>query len=147
MLEAGYANKSQTGEPRKNGYEIELELPLFDFGSTRAARAEATYMQAVHRTAEVAVNARSEVRESYSAYRSAYELARHYRDEVVPLRKRISDENMLRYNGMLASVFELLADARDQVGSVTAAIEALRDHWVAETNLRSVLTGRSPSAH
>ena len=147
VLEAGYANKSQTGEPRKNGYEIELELPLFDFGSTRAARAEATYMQAVHRTAEVAVNARSEVRESYSAYRSAYELARHYRDEVVPLRKRISDENMLRYNGMLASVFELLADARDQVGSVTAAIEALRDHWVAETNLRSVLTGRSPSAH
>ncbi|NUO71088.1 MAG: TolC family protein, partial [Frateuria sp.] len=74
VLEVGYANKSQTGEPRQNGYEIELELPLFDFGSTRAARAEATYMQALHRTAEVAVNARSEVRESYSAYRTAYDL-------------------------------------------------------------------------
>jgi len=145
VLEAGYANKSQTGEPRRSGYEIELELPLFDFGSTRAARAEATYMQAVHRTAEVAVNARSQVRESYSAYRTAYELARHYRDEVVPLRRRISDENMLRYNGMLASVFELLADARDQVTSVTAAVEALRDHWVAETHLRSALTGPGPS--
>jgi outer membrane protein TolC len=145
VLEVGYANKSQTGEPRQNGYEIELELPLFDFGSTRAARAEATYMQTVHRTAEIAVNARSEVRESYSAYRTAYDLAKHYRDEVVPLRKRISDENMLRYNGMLASVFELLADARDQVTSVTAAVEALRDYWVAETNLQSALTGRSPS--
>jgi len=145
VLEAGYANKSQTGEARQNGYEIQLELPLFDFGSTRAARAEATYMQAVHRTAEIAVNARSEVRESYSAYRTAYDLARHYRDEVVPLRKRISDENMLRYNGMLASVFELLADARDQVSTVTAAIEAQRDFWVAETNLQSALTGRSPS--
>ena len=145
VLEAGYANKSQTGEPRQNGYEVELELPLFDFGATRAARAEASYMQAVHRTAEVAVNARSEVRESYSAYRTAYDLARHYRDEVVPLRKRISDENLLRYNGMLASVFELLADARDQVSSVTAAVEALRDYWVAETNLQSALTGRSPS--
>jgi outer membrane protein TolC len=146
VLEVGYANKSQTGEPRQNGYEIELELPLFDFGTTRAARAEATYMQAVHRTAAVAINARSEVRESYSAYRTAYDLARHYRDEVVPLRKRISDENLLRYNGMLASVFELLADARDQVTSVTAAVEALRDHWIAETNLQSALTGRSPSA-
>ena len=145
VLEVGYANKSQTGEARQNGYEIELELPLFDFGATRAARAEATYMQAVHHTAEVAVNARSEVRESYSAYRTAYDLARHYRDDVVPLRKRISDENMLRYNGMLASVFELLADARDQVTSVTAAVEALRDYWVAETNLQSALTGRSPS--
>jgi outer membrane protein TolC len=145
VLEVGYANKSRTGEPRQNGYEIELELPLFDFGSTRAARAEATYMQAVHRTAEAAVNARSQVRESYSAYRTAYELARHYRDEVVPLRKRISDENLLRYNGMLASVFELLADARDQVTSVTAAVDALRDHWVAETDLQSALTGPGPS--
>lgn len=146
VLEAGYANTSQTGESRKNGYDIELELPLFDFGSTRAARAEAIYMQAVHRTAEVAVNARSEVRETYSAYRTAYELARHYRDEVVPLRKRISDENLLRYNGMLASVFELLADARDQVAAVTASIEALRDYWVAETNLHSAMTGGSPGA-
>ena len=146
VLEAGYANKSQTGERRQSGYALELELPLFDFGSTRAARAEAVYMQAVHQTAEVAVNARSEVREAYSAYRTAYDLARHYRDEVVPLRKRISDENLLRYNGMLASVFELLADARDQVSSVTAAVEALRDYWVAETNLQSALTARSPSA-
>lgn len=145
VLEAGYANKSQTGETRRNGYEIQLELPLFDFGATRTARAEATYMQAVHRTAEVAVNAQSEVRETYSAYRTAFELARQYRDEIVPLRKRISEETLLRYNGMLASVFELLADARDQVTTVTAAIEAQRDYWIAETDLQTALTGRSPS--
>ena len=146
VLEIGYANKTQTGELRQNGYEIELELPLFDFGSTRTARAEATYMQSVHRTAEVAVNARSEVRESYSAYRTAYDLAKHYRDEVVPLRRRISDENLLRYNGMLISVFELLADSREQVGSVTGYIEALRDYWIADTNLQTALTGRSSGA-
>jgi outer membrane protein TolC len=146
VLEAGYQNKSETGKPRANGYEIELELPIFDFGSTRAARAEAVYMQAVNRTAEVAVNARSEVRESYSAYRTAYDLARHYRDEVVPLRKRISDENLLRYNGMLIGPFELLADAREQVGSVTASMQALRDFWVADTNLQTALTGGSPGA-
>jgi outer membrane protein TolC len=146
VLQAGYQNQSPSGEPRKNGYEIELELPLFDFGTARLARAEATYMQAVNRTAQVALNARSEVRESYSAYRTAYELARHYRDEVVPLRKRISDENLLRYNGMLASVFDLLADARDQIASVASAVEALRDYWVAETRLQTALTGRSPGA-
>jgi outer membrane protein TolC len=146
VLEATYQNKSETGSSRANGYEIELELPLFDFGSTRSARAEATYMQAVHRAAEVAVNARSEVREAYSAYRSAYDLARHYRDEVVPLRKRISEENLLRYNGMLISVFELLADAREQVAGVTGYVQALRDFWIAETNLQTALTGRSPGA-
>lgn len=141
VLEAGYANKSQTGEPRQNGVEISVELPIFDFGSTRTARAEATYMQSVHHAAETAVNARSEVRESYSAYRTAYDLARHYRDEVLPLKKRISEENLLRYNGMLLGVFELLADSRDQVISVSAYVEALRDYWIAETHLQTALTG------
>jgi outer membrane protein TolC len=144
VLNVGYQNKSNTGEPRMKGYEIELELPLFDFGAARVGRAEATYMRSVNRTAQIAVNARSEVRESYSAYRTAYDLARHYRDEVVPLRKRISDENLLRYNGMLASVFELLADSKDQIAAVTGAIQSLRDYWVAETNLQAALTGRSP---
>lgn len=146
VLNVGYQNQSNTGETRKNGYAIELELPLFDFGSARVARAEAIYMQSVNSTAQVAINARSEVRESYSAYRTAYDLARHYRDEVVPLRKRISDENLLRYNGMLASVFELLADSKDQISSVIGAVEALRDYWVAETNLQSAITGRSPGS-
>ncbi|MDE2607924.1 MAG: TolC family protein, partial [Burkholderiales bacterium] len=133
VLNAGYQNKSVSGEARSNGYQIELELPLFDFGSTRVARAEATYMQSVRRTQAVAVKALSQVRESYAAYRTAYDVAKHYRDEVVPLRQRISDENLLRYNGMLTGVFELLADAREQIAGVTGAVEALRDYWVAET--------------
>lgn len=141
VLDAGYANKSQTGEPRQNGYEISLELPLFDWGSGRTAKAEALYMQSVQQTADIAVRARSEVREAYSAYRHTYDLARHYRDEVVPLRKKISDQVLLRYNGMLTGVFELLADARDQVNSVNTAIEAQRDFWLADTDLQAALHG------
>jgi outer membrane protein TolC len=149
VLDAGYQNQSsrsdQGREPRRNGYEIEFELPLFDFGSARTARAEATYRQSMDRAAQLALQARSEVRESYSAYRSAYALAKHYRDEVVPLRQRIADENLLRYNGMLGSVFELLADARSQIAGVTGAVEALRDHWIAESALQMAIAGRAPA--
>lgn len=144
VLHVGYQNKSATGEALSQGYEIELELPLFDFGSTRVSRAEATYMQSMNRTAAVALKARSEVRESYSAYRTSYDVAKHFRDEVVPLRKRISEENLLRYNGMLASVFDLLSDSKDQVAGVVGAVEALRSYWVAETNLQTAMSGRSP---
>jgi outer membrane protein TolC len=103
-------------------------------------------MRAVHQAADVAVRAQSEVRESYAAYRSAYDVARHYRDEVVPLRQSISEENLLRYNGMLVSVFDLLADAREQVRAVASAVQATRDFWLAETNLQTALTGRSPES-
>jgi len=146
VLDAGYTNKSETGEPRANGYEIELELPIFDWSGARTARAEAMYMQSVHRTADLAIRARSQVREAYSAYRTTYDLAKHYQTEVVPLRKKISDEVLLRYNGMLASVFELLSDARDQVGSVNAAIEAQRDFWIAETALQAAINGTGGSS-
>jgi outer membrane protein TolC len=146
VLDAGYANKSETGSPRANGYEIELQLPLFDWGGARTAKAQALYMQAVHRTADTAVRARSEVREAYSAYRTSYDVARHYRDEVVPLRKKISEEVLLRYNGMLASVFELLADSRDQINSVNRAIEAQRDFWIAETDLQAAINGSGGTA-
>jgi outer membrane protein TolC len=146
VLELGYQRNSETGEPRQTGYEIELRLPIFDWGAARSARAEHLYTQAVNRAADIAVRARSEVREAYAAYRTTFDLAKHYRDEIVPLRKRISDENVLRYNGMLISVFELLADARQQVASVNAYFEALRDFWLAETTLELALTGKSPGA-
>ena len=143
VFDAGYTNKSTTGLPRENGYQISLELPIFDWGGAKVARAEALYMQSVHRTTDIAVRARSEVREAYSAYRTSYDIARHYRDDVVPLRKKISDEVLLRYNGMLASVFELLADSREQLVSVNAAIETQRDFWIAETKLQSAINSGS----
>lgn len=141
VLDAGYINKSETGRPRSNGYEISIELPLFDWGEAKSRKAEALYMQAVHRTADTAIRARSEVRTSYLAWRTAYDVARHYRDDVVPRQRQVSDEMLLRYNGMLVSVFDLLADARMQMTTIDAAIAAQRDYWLAETDLQASLNG------
>ena len=146
VFEVGYERTSETGQPRKSGYEIELRLPIFDWGDARVARAEHAYRQAANRAADTAIRARSEVREAYSAYRTAFDLAKHYRDEIVPLRKRISEENLLRYNGMLISVFELLADSRQQVAAVSTYLDALRDYWLADANLQFALTGKSPGS-
>jgi outer membrane protein TolC len=146
VLDIGYLNNTSNQAPSQRGYQIELQIPLFDWGTARVARAEAVYMQAVNRGAEIAVNARSEVRERYYAYRTAYDLAKHYRDEIVPLTRRIAEENQLRYNGMLLSVFDLLAGARSQAMTVNASIEALRDYWMADSALQMALTGTSADA-
>ena len=146
VLEAKYMRNSESGEPRQTGWEIELRLPIFDFGTARNARAEHIYMQAANRAADLAVRARSEVREAYGAWRTAYDLARHYREEVVPLRARIGEETLLRYNGMLMSVFELLAESRQQVGAVISSIEAQRDFWIADNTLQFAIHGKSPGA-
>jgi len=142
VLELGAVRNSSNEAPTQRGWEVSVELPLFDWGGARVARAEAVYRQALDRAAETAINARSEVREAYGNYRSAYDIARHHRDELVPLRKHIADENLLRYNGMLIGVFELLADARGQIAAVNASIDALRDFWLAQADLEMALIGK-----
>ena len=142
VLELGVKSIGSNEGPTERGWEVGFELPLFDWSGARVARAEAVYMQSLHRAAETAVNARSEVREAYTGYRSAYDIARHQRDEVVPLSQRIAEENLLRYNGMLIGVFELLADARTQIAVVHGSIHALRDFWIAQADLDMALIGR-----
>ncbi len=141
VLDLGYRHNTSNEAPRQTGYEISIDIPLFDWGDAKIARSEAAYMQAVNRTAESAIHARSAAREAYQSYRTAFDLARHYRDEIVPLRKKISDEQLLRFNGMLIGAFELIADAREQVMSVNGYIEALRDYWIADTDLQGALSG------
>src|SRR5690606_20874189 len=142
VLELGLVRNSSNEAPTQRGWEIEFELPLFDWSGARVAHAEAIYMQALDRAAQVAIDARSEVREAYGAYRSAFDIARHHRDEIVPIRNRIAEENLLRYNGMLIGVFELLADARAQIAAVNGYIEALREFWIAQADLELALIGK-----
>ncbi len=142
-FEVGVVRNSETGEPTQRGYEVEVPIPIFDAGDAVRAQSRATLEAAVFRNRQVIVQAQSQVRESYHAYRTAHDIARHYRDEVVPLRKAIAEENLYRYNGMLIGVFELLADAREQVASVIAAIETQRDFWLADAALSNALIGRS----
>lgn len=142
----GVVRNSETGKPPQKGYELEIPLPIFDFGDAVRAGSQATYMAALNRTAQLAVDASSQVRENYGSYRTAYDVARHYLEEVVPLRRTIAEENQLRYNGMFIGVFELLADAREQILSVNQAIQAQRDFWLADAALQSALIGRPSTA-
>ncbi|MGB4118132.1 MAG: TolC family protein [Polaromonas sp.] len=129
----------------KRGYEIGIRLPVFDWGTTQRDAMNAQSLAAANRYESTVRSATSQLRESYSAYRTAYGVARHYRDEVVPLRKTMAEENVLRYNGMLIGVFELLADTRDQISSVVTAINAYQQFWLADAALSASMTGKPTS--
>ena len=141
VLELGVVSNKSNEEPTQRGYEISVELPLFDWSGARVAKAEAQYRQMLNRAAETAINARSQVREAYLGYQASHDVARHYRDEVLPLRARIAEENLLQYNGMFISTFELLADARKQILAVDGYLQAQRDFWIAKADLDMALLG------
>jgi outer membrane protein, multidrug efflux system len=88
-----------------------------------------------------AVQLRSQARSAYVNYRSQWDIASHLEKEVLPLRQFIHDEMVLRYNGMLTSVFDLLADSQTYAMARNTTVMAQRDFWLAHTDLQALLAG------
>ncbi len=145
VLDLAVETEKSTGEKRITGPALRFEFPVFDQGQARVSRLEAQYRQSEARLYALAVDARSEIRESLQRATTAYRIARQQRDVLVPLRRQIVDESTLHYNGMLIGVYELLADAREQVSAVQGHIAATRDFWMALADLQMAAGGRLPA--
>jgi outer membrane protein TolC len=129
--------------PYENGYEVTLQIPIFDAGTPQLRRAQAIYAQSVDRFAQAALDARSEVRTAYSRYRVAYDIASHQRDEVLPVANAVAEQDLLNYNAARISIFDLLADARARIAGVDDYIQSVRDFWIAKSEFDTALLGNS----
>lgn len=145
VLDAAGISKTQKdrGEKRADGggFELVLEVPLFDFGKANVREAEQRYLEAANRLGQKGVNAASEAREAYAAYRATYGIARKYEGEVLPLHQTISAETELQYNAMQVDAFALLETARAQARAKVASIQAKRNFWLASTDLSVAVLG------
>ena len=100
----------------------------------------------------LAIQLRSQARQAYVNTRSTWDVAKHYNTEILPTQAIIHEELTLRYNGMLGSIFELLAHSQTQTLSERAAVQAQLDFWLAQAELQALLAGApldalgSPSA-
>lgn len=145
LRSGGVTHRDSGATTTNSGYSVGLKLPIFDGGNLQRDAMSAQSLSAVNQLEATVRTAGSSVREHYAAYRTAYDISQHYKNEIIPLRKVISDENVLRYNGMLIGVFELLADSRDQIASVIAAIAAEQQFWLADAALKATLIGQPTS--
>ena len=141
---AGISKKTHDPESppfRERGFDILFQIPIFDGGEVRVRQATEIYNQAFNRLTEKAINIRSEARDAYRVYRSSYDIAGHYQREVLPLRQIISDEMQLRFSSMQVDVFALLTEARQRLAVLRAAVEAKREFWLAQSELKTVVNG------
>src|SRR5215831_11828569 len=60
---------------RERGFDVAFQIPIFDGGEVRVRQATETYNRAFNRLTEQAVNVRSQARDAYRTYRSAYDIA------------------------------------------------------------------------
>jgi len=129
---------------RERGFDVQFQIPIFDGGEVSVRQATESYRAAFNRLTEKAINVRSEARDAYRVYRSAYDIAGQYQREVLPLRKIISDEMQLRLNSMQVDIFALVTESRQRIASQRAAIEAKRGFWIAQSDLQNAVNGGGP---
>jgi outer membrane protein TolC len=145
VLEASGISKTQKDKGERSadggGYNIEFEVPLYDFGRAKVREAEQRYFEALNLLRAKATNARSEAREAFGAYRASYRIAAQYANEVLPLRETISAETELQFNAMQIDAFALLDAARAKAQANVASIEAKRNFWLAATDLGVAVLG------
>lgn len=134
-------SEKETGTQRLNSFGIKIPIPIFDFGQGRVGRAQATYNQKVHRLYEMAVNIRSQVRESYATSRYAYDKAVETNEVIVPVNQQILEETKLFYNGMLDGVYELLEDQRRYSEAKMQSLVFAGEYNKAQADLEYVLGG------
>jgi outer membrane protein, heavy metal efflux system len=128
------------------GPNLVIELPIFDQRQAVIARLEAQRHEMARRLQEVAIDARSEVRLAALRLSAGREVVSHYREVLVPLRKTVTEQALLHYNGMFLSAFQLLTVKQGEVDARRGYLESLRDYWIARAELARALGGALPPA-
>lgn len=141
FAEAGLAAAREDGE-WGFGPAFLAPLPLFNQGQPAVAAFAAEFRRAQQRFGATAVAIRSRVRAAQQAVTSARARAHYYRQVLLPLRGRIVDESLLQYNAMQISPIMLLLAKQQQIDTANDYIEALREYWLARTDLDQILSGR-----
>ena len=72
----------------------------------------------------------------------AYQLARHYREALLPLQQKLVEETTKFYNGMLIGVYDLLLVRQQQIEVARDYIAAAKDFWIAWAELERAAGGR-----
>jgi cobalt-zinc-cadmium efflux system outer membrane protein len=145
-LRGGFEAERLTGEPWALGPMAALRLPLFYQGQGEVAEAEARGRRASETRAALLDRVGREAELAGNRLVAARNRVLRYEKDILPLRRHIVEETLLRYNAMSVGVFQLLQAKRDQVEAELRYARAVRDYFVARTEVELFLAGRIPAS-
>lgn len=125
------------------GPGLGFRLPIFDTGRARRVGAAMELRREWDLIAALGVEIRAAARRAGTEVDFARQHASHLRNVVLPVRQAVTAQTQLHYNAMFVGVFQLLDAKRREIDAARAAVGALRDYWLARTELDRLLAGRA----
>ena len=141
----GYERETQADGTRLRGPSLSLELPIFNQGQARLARAEAQLAGALARLHEAELATGNGVRLGAQRVQELRSVVDIHREALIPQRQKVVERSQQEYNFMLVGVFELIQAKVKEYDAYQGYLEALRDYWLARVDLARMLGQRLPS--
>jgi cobalt-zinc-cadmium efflux system outer membrane protein len=146
QIEVGVSTERETDRTWVTGPSLAIELPIFNQRQADIARLEAQLRRSQKRLTAQAIDIRSEVRSLRNRLIMQRNVIGHYRGTVLPLREKIVNLTLKKYNYMLLGAFDLLAAKQQEFEAYQKYLEALRDYWMIRADLQRSLGGRLPGS-
>lgn len=145
-IEVGVATEREPDRSRITGPTLALELPIFNQGRGRIARAEAELQGAEAELRVLEIEISNAVQRGVAEVAAAKARSEHYRDSLIPLREAIVAQTLKQVNYMLEGQFQLLLVKQQEYDAYQGYLEANRDYWLARVQLARVVGAPLPSS-
>lgn len=145
FVDVGYVREPDPDGTRLVGPTLDLELPLFNQGQGSVARAEMELEQARAELAALEIDAGNAVAAAYGRMAAAARRVARYRHELLPQREAAVRRAQELQNYMIVGQFELLLTKQQEYDAFQGYLEALRDYWLARTDLAREVGAKLPS--
>lgn len=129
------STERETDRSRITGPALGVELPLFDQGAGRVARAQAQLAQSEAALRALEVDISTSIRARAALLAAARERAAQYRDVLIPLREEIVALMQRQVNYMLDDPSQLLHARTQAFEAYQGYLEAVRDYQLARIEL------------
>ncbi len=140
--EIGYNTEREPENERVTGPMWNVVVPLFDWKQAATARAESELRLGQFRASAFEVQVLSEVRQARERLLYYRNVTQQYKQDVIPTRQKLVESLQQHYNFMLIGVFQLIEGKQEEIQARREYIEALKNYWVARTELERAVGGR-----
>ena len=145
-IDVGVETEREPDRSRITGPTLALELPIFNQGRGRLARAEADLQLAEAELRAREIDISNGVRRAADELDAARTRAGQYRESLIPLREAIVARTQEQVNYMLVGQFELLLAKQQEYDAYQGYLEAVRDYWLARAELAREIGAPLPSS-
>jgi outer membrane protein, heavy metal efflux system len=144
-IEAGPKWEWDDSGMRSFGPKVSAELPLFNRGAGKVARAEAELALAEATLARLEIEIVTEVDRTAVALATARARFDVYHDQLLPTHREIVARRQEALNFMLEGPFVLLEAKQDEYRAAAGMLDAARDYWLSRVALARAV-GQPPPA-